>query len=103
MACGRGTMKPSWQPPAIRRAEISNYDIVRHWFHAAADRLGLDDNMCAVMLSAYPEVQVQIRCAGLTGGSTSTPATASSTTAPAVHTRAASATTPTSISTRSAP
>jgi glutamate dehydrogenase (NAD(P)+) len=47
-------------PPAIRRAEISNYDIVRHWFHAAADRLGLDDDIRAVMLSAYREVQVQI-------------------------------------------
>src|SRR3954447_10308436 len=47
-------------PPAIRRAEISNYDIVRHWFHAAADLLGLDDDIRAVMLSAYREVQVQI-------------------------------------------
>src|SRR5436189_5684814 len=47
-------------PPAIQRAEISNYDIVRHWFHAAADRLGLDDDIRAVMLSAYREVQVQI-------------------------------------------
>jgi glutamate dehydrogenase (NAD(P)+) len=54
-------MKRRWQPaPAIRRAEISNYDIVRHWFHAAADRLGLDDDIRAVMLSAYREVQVQI-------------------------------------------
>src|SRR4051794_2464273 len=47
-------------PPAIGRAEISNYDIVRHWFHAAADLLGLDDDIRAVMLSAYREVQVQI-------------------------------------------
>jgi glutamate dehydrogenase (NAD(P)+) len=47
-------------PPAIRRAEISNYDIVRHWFHAAADRPGLDDDIRAVMLSASREVQVQI-------------------------------------------
>src|SRR3954451_21303314 len=47
-------------PPAIGRAEISNYDVVRHWFHAAADLLGLDDDIRAVMLSAYREVQVQI-------------------------------------------
>ena len=42
------------------RAEISNYDIVRHWFGAAADRLGLPDDIRAVLLSAYREVQVQI-------------------------------------------
>jgi glutamate dehydrogenase (NAD(P)+) len=43
-----------------RRAEISNYDIVRHWFNTAADRIGLADDLRAVMLSAYREVQVQI-------------------------------------------
>jgi glutamate dehydrogenase (NAD(P)+) len=46
--------------PSARRAEISNYDIVRHWFNAAADRIGLADDLRAVMLSAYREVQVQI-------------------------------------------
>src|ERR671937_352983 len=47
-------------PPAVQRAEISNYDNVRYWFSAAADRLGLADDIRAVLLSAYREVQVQI-------------------------------------------
>src|ERR687888_1164030 len=47
-------------PRAIQRAEISNYDIVRHWFCAAADRIGLADDIRAVLLSSYREVQVQI-------------------------------------------
>ena len=46
--------------PVTRRAEISNYDVVRHWFNHAADRLELADDIRAVMLSAYREVQVQI-------------------------------------------
>jgi glutamate dehydrogenase (NAD(P)+) len=46
--------------PAEKRAEISNYDIVRHWFNAAADRIGLPDDVRSVLLSAYREVQVQI-------------------------------------------
>jgi glutamate dehydrogenase (NAD(P)+) len=41
-------------------AEISNYDIVRHWFGIAADRLNLADDIRAVLLSSYREVQVQI-------------------------------------------
>src|SRR4051812_26432491 len=47
-------------PPAVRPAEISNIDIVRHWFSAAADRVGLDDDIREVLLTAYREVQVQI-------------------------------------------
>jgi glutamate dehydrogenase (NAD(P)+) len=47
-------------PPTTTRAEISNYDIVRHWFTAGADQLGLADDIRAVLLSAYREVQVQI-------------------------------------------
>ena len=47
-------------PAAHQRAEISNYDIVRHWFAAAADRIGLADDIRAVFLSSYREVQVQI-------------------------------------------
>ena len=41
-------------------AEISNYDIVNHWFDLAADRMGLRDDLRAVMRSSYREVQVQI-------------------------------------------
>jgi glutamate dehydrogenase (NAD(P)+) len=43
-----------------KRAEISNFEIVQHYFHAAADRLELADDIRAVMLSAYREVQVQV-------------------------------------------
>src|SRR3954462_4504390 len=42
------------------RAEISNYDIVDHWFGLAADRMGLRDDIRAVMRSSYREVQVQV-------------------------------------------
>src|SRR3954452_11380992 len=41
-------------------AEISNYDIVRHYFGVAADRLTLPDDVRAVLLSSYREVQVQV-------------------------------------------
>jgi len=43
-----------------RPAEVSNYDIVTHYFQVAVDRLGLADDLAAVMRSAYREVQVQI-------------------------------------------
>src|SRR5881628_742434 len=42
------------------RAEIFNYDIVDHWFGLAADRMGLRDDIRAVMRSSYREVQVQV-------------------------------------------
>ncbi len=41
-------------------AELSNYDIVRHYFTAAADQLELADDIRAVLLSSYREVQVQV-------------------------------------------
>jgi glutamate dehydrogenase (NAD(P)+) len=41
-------------------AEVSNYDIVNHWFDVAADRMELRDDLRAVMRSSYREVQVQI-------------------------------------------
>ena len=50
---GRGEDKPV-------RAEVSNYDIVSHYFELAADRLGVEDDIRAVLRSAYREVQVQI-------------------------------------------
>jgi glutamate dehydrogenase (NAD(P)+) len=43
-----------------RPAEVSNYDIVTHYFQVAVDRLGLADDLAAVLRSAYREVQVQI-------------------------------------------
>src|SRR3954468_8397827 len=41
-------------------AEVSNYDIVNHWFDLAADRMGLRDDIRAVVRSSYREVQVQV-------------------------------------------
>jgi glutamate dehydrogenase (NAD(P)+) len=41
-------------------AEVSNYDIVNHWFDLAADRMGLREDIRAVMRTSYREVKVQI-------------------------------------------
>ena len=41
-------------------AEISSYEIVNHFFGLAAERLGLQDDIAAVLRSSYREVQVQI-------------------------------------------
>jgi glutamate dehydrogenase (NAD(P)+) len=43
-----------------RPAEVSNYEIVSHFFDVAAERLGLADDVRAVMSSNYREVQVQV-------------------------------------------
>jgi glutamate dehydrogenase (NAD(P)+) len=43
-----------------QRAEVSNYEIVRHWFGLAAERLELRDDIAAVLRSSYREVQVQV-------------------------------------------
>jgi glutamate dehydrogenase (NAD(P)+) len=43
-----------------QRAEVSNYDIVSHWFNAAAERLDLREDVAAVLRSSYREVQVQV-------------------------------------------
>ncbi|HEX8123415.1 MAG TPA: Glu/Leu/Phe/Val dehydrogenase dimerization domain-containing protein [Solirubrobacteraceae bacterium] len=45
---------------ATKPAEVSNYEIVNHWFGLAADRLGLDDDVATVMRTSYREVQVQL-------------------------------------------
>jgi glutamate dehydrogenase (NAD(P)+) len=46
--------------PRAGPAEVSNYEIVSHYFEAAADLLGLEDDVRAVMSSNYREVQVQV-------------------------------------------
>ena len=46
--------------PARRPAEISNLDIVRHYFDIAADHLGLADDLRVVFWTPYREVTVQI-------------------------------------------
>src|SRR5437588_13046125 len=45
-------------------AELSNFEIVSYFFDLAADRLGVEPDLRAVLRSAYREVQVQIpvRC-----------------------------------------
>ena len=45
---------------AMSRAELSNWEIVNRYFDAAADRLGVPDDLREVLRSAYREVQVQI-------------------------------------------
>src|SRR5689334_12413767 len=46
--------------PKDQPAEVSNWDIVNHWFDVAAERLELRDDVRAVMRSSYREVQVQV-------------------------------------------
>ncbi len=46
--------------PKASRAEVSNFEIVSHYFDAAADRLGMPDDLQAVLSSSYREVKVQI-------------------------------------------
>src|SRR5215207_4656564 len=84
------------------RPEVSNYDIVNHWFDVAADRIGLRDDIREVMRSSYREVQVQIPVMLADGKIHVSAASASSTTARAGRTRAGSATTRRSTSTRCA-
>ena len=49
--------RPQEEP---ERAEVSNFETVNHWFEQAAERLGLPDDVRAVLTSSYREVQVQI-------------------------------------------
>ena len=42
------------------RAEVSNYEIVTHYFDVAKERLGLRDDVAEVLMSSYREVKVQI-------------------------------------------
>ena len=41
-------------------AEVSNFEIVTHYFNVAAERLGLRDDVAEVLMSSYREVKVQI-------------------------------------------
>src|SRR5688500_19276048 len=55
-----GRPKPSTETAAPQRAEISNLDIVRHYFDRAAERLELADDLRVVFWTPYREVTVQI-------------------------------------------
>jgi glutamate dehydrogenase (NAD(P)+) len=46
--------------PPDQRAELSNYEVVEHYFQQAAERLDLREDVAAVLRSSYREVQVQI-------------------------------------------
>jgi glutamate dehydrogenase (NAD(P)+) len=48
------------ETPADQPAEVSNWDIVNHYFDVAAERLELRNDVAAVMRSSYREVQVQV-------------------------------------------
>jgi glutamate dehydrogenase (NAD(P)+) len=48
------------ETPRDQPAEVSNWEIVNHYFDIAAERLGLRDDVAAVMRSSYREVQVQV-------------------------------------------
>jgi glutamate dehydrogenase (NAD(P)+) len=48
------------QPKPGQRAEVSNLDIVRHYFDLACERLELRDDLRSVFWSPYREVSVQI-------------------------------------------
>ena len=52
--------KKTEDSPAPSRAEVSNYEIVEHWFGVAAERLELADDVAAVLRSSYREVQIQV-------------------------------------------
>jgi glutamate dehydrogenase (NAD(P)+) len=44
----------------MTRPEVSNYEIVNHWFDVAADRMELRDDIREVVRTSYREVQVQV-------------------------------------------
>jgi glutamate dehydrogenase (NAD(P)+) len=48
------------ETPKDQPAEVSNWDIVNHYFDIACERLELRDDVAAVMRSSYREVQVQV-------------------------------------------
>ena len=52
--------EPRARTKAGQRAEVSNLDIVRHYFDKAADHLGLPDDLQTVFWTPYREVTVQI-------------------------------------------
>src|SRR5256714_3358922 len=52
--------RPANEADAPTRAEISNYEIVTHYFDQAAERLGVPEDVAAVLKSSYREVQVQV-------------------------------------------
>jgi glutamate dehydrogenase (NAD(P)+) len=56
----RAEAEAEGKPKPGQRAEISNLDIVRHYFDIACDRINLRDDLRTVFWSPYREVTVQI-------------------------------------------
>jgi glutamate dehydrogenase (NAD(P)+) len=54
------SLKSGTTKDAPSRAEVSNYEIVTHYFDDAAERLQLRDDVAQVLKTSYREVQVQI-------------------------------------------
>jgi glutamate dehydrogenase (NAD(P)+) len=52
--------RPANEADAPTQAEISNYEIVTHYFDQAAERIGIPEDIAAVLKSSYREVQVQV-------------------------------------------
>lgn len=50
----------STQTPQDQPAEVSNWDIVNHYFDIAVERIGLREDVAEVLRSSYREVQVQV-------------------------------------------
>jgi glutamate dehydrogenase (NAD(P)+) len=48
------------ETPPTQPAEVSNWEIVNHYFDIATERLELREDVAAVLRSSYREVQVQI-------------------------------------------
>src|SRR3954464_11070273 len=57
---GEADGRTDGEPAPVSRAEVSNFEIVTHYFDDAADRLDLREDVAAVLKSSYREVQVQI-------------------------------------------
>ena len=67
MKNGSGTVAEAARPPAeptpqrsAGRASISDLEIVRHYFDAACERIGLPDDVQEVLRTSYRETSVQI-------------------------------------------
>src|SRR5919107_631140 len=54
------TEQASERAERARPAEVSNLDIVRHYFDIAVERMGLPDDLRTVFWTPYREVTVQI-------------------------------------------
>jgi glutamate dehydrogenase (NAD(P)+) len=55
-----GDGAPRLAEPPSESAEVSNFEIVSHYFDIGAERLGLPDDVRTVMRTNYREVQVQV-------------------------------------------